>query len=95
MDWEKVNVIQMDNNKHQRWIREVIKLWKLAQKMGIRDKGTYVLSHTWDAVRKEQPESVTTAEKTSGDTSEEDCKMTVETCQGKFQHIVSDCNRRL
>ncbi len=52
MDWEKAKVIRTGNNKHGRWIREGIRIRKVNG-----DQEAHMLSHTWNAVLKERPDS--------------------------------------
>ncbi|XP_060765135.1 uncharacterized protein LOC132873505 [Neoarius graeffei] len=50
MDWGNARVIRTEDNKHQRWIREAIEIRKRSPRTINRDKGAYMLSHTWSAI---------------------------------------------
>ncbi len=56
MDRNNAKVIHTEN-RYQRWIRETKDIRKHAQRTVKQDEGTYMLSHTWNAVLKEQLDS--------------------------------------
>ncbi|KAI8493864.1 hypothetical protein Bbelb_282110 [Branchiostoma belcheri] len=49
IDWEGVKVIDREDNRRTRWIKEAVWIRKSAPVMN-RDEGGYKLSHVWDSV---------------------------------------------
>ncbi len=50
MDCEETMIIRSKNNRYHCWIKETMEIRKHAHKTIKRDKGAYMLSHTWDAL---------------------------------------------
>ena len=56
MNWDSIKVIDREDNKFRRWVKESMHVRKL--KVGIpmnRDKGGYELSHVWDPLLRPTP----------------------------------------
>lgn len=49
MDWDEGKVIDRDNDRYRRWIRESIQIKTNVPNMN-RDEGAYRLSNIWDQV---------------------------------------------
>ena len=54
MDWDKAKVIQQENNRYHRWIKESMEIRKRSPTTMNRDEGAYMLSHTWTTILKGQ-----------------------------------------
>ena len=54
INWEQAKVIDRENHRTSRWIKEAIWLRKTPNKMN-RDEGGYRLSHAWDGILTTRP----------------------------------------
>ena len=49
MNWDNVKILERENNKTRRWIKEAIQVRKLDEGIPMnRDEGNYQLAHVWD-----------------------------------------------
>ena len=56
MDWNNIKVIDREDNKYRRWIKEAIQVRKLEAGVPMnRDEGGYELAHVWDPLLRPAP----------------------------------------
>ena len=58
MDWPNIEVIDRENNKSRRWVKEAIQVRKRGEGTTCnRDEGGYELSHVWDPLLRPAPKT--------------------------------------
>ena len=56
MDWNDISVLDREDNKNRRWIKEAVHVRRLPDGIAMnRDDGGYELSHVWDPMLRPTP----------------------------------------